>query len=134
MSIKKKSRILAVLLSFIFPGLGQFYLRRIRKGVALIMLSLIAICIMIGGFVASYNAYYEYSNYYSHGNTADTTGTYAFVAVLGFIIYAIVWLAGLSDASRDAKKINRMASLQENANSQQGHSNEPRYHEQYPGQ
>ena len=72
----------ATVLSFFWMGLGQFYNGQIPKGIAFCIIYAVAI-----GLSLCYSISLP-------------------LAVFGFIATVVLWIAGMVDANREAKKIN----------------------------
>ncbi len=88
----RKEPIFAIILSFLFPGLGQVYNGQVKKGVILII---VYIVLWIGVFVVYL------------GGSLVTMGVGALCCMPIFIVPLIEWLYGMYDGYSVANKINR---------------------------
>ena len=79
-TVGKKSQLLATVLSFIFPGLGQLYNKQIPKGIGLVLISLL-FCMFIV--------------------VLSPLG----LSLVGYLLYVILWLYGMYDAYHTSEKI-----------------------------
>ena len=58
-----------------------------------------------------------------------------FLALIGFVMYFLIWIYGMIDAYNGANKINALAAQQLSANQQRYPQNpQPQYQQQYPPQ
>ena len=90
MPAKTKSTFFALILSFFFPGLGQVYNGRAKKGVFFLVASIISIFLWIIPFIMA------------------IWGLHIWILVLIFpLIILLIWIWGLYDAYRDAELINK---------------------------
>jgi hypothetical protein len=93
---KGKNPKIALILSAIFPGLGQIYVKQIPKGVVLIALNLIINYLLINPLEAFMT---------SGGSTADMSTIYI---VLGYTVAGLIlWIYAIVDAKRTAERINK---------------------------
>jgi TM2 domain-containing membrane protein YozV len=93
---KRKSPTIALILSAIFPGLGQIYVKQILKGVILIVLNLIINYLLINPLEAIME---------SGGSMADMSTLYI---VLGYTVAGLIlWIYAIIDAKRTAERINK---------------------------
>jgi TM2 domain-containing membrane protein YozV len=93
---KRKNPKIALILSAIFPGLGQIYVKQIPKGVVLIALNLIINYLLINPLEAFMT---------SGGSTADMSTIYI---VLGYTVAGLIlWIYAIVDAKRAAERINK---------------------------
>ncbi len=93
---KRKNPKIALILSAIFPGLGQIYVKQIPKGVVLIALNLIINYLLINPLEAFMT---------SGGSTADMSTIYI---VLGYTVAGLIlWIYAIVDAKRTAERINK---------------------------
>lgn len=93
---KRKNPMIALILSAIFPGLGQIYVREIPKGAVLIVLNLIINFLLIDPLEAIMQ---------SGGSIADMSTLYI---VLGYTVAGLVlWIYAIIDAKKTADRINR---------------------------
>jgi len=93
---KRKSPRIALILSAIFPGLGQIYVKQIPKGVVLIALNLIINYLLINPLEAIMT---------SGGSMADMSTLYI---VLGYTVAGLIlWIYAIVDAKKTAERINK---------------------------
>ena len=93
---RKKNPMLALILSAIFPGLGQIYVKQIPKGIVLIGLNLIINFLLIEPLEVLINS----------GGSAPDNSTVLIVA--GYTIAGLIlWLYAIIDAKKTADRINR---------------------------
>jgi RNA polymerase subunit RPABC4/transcription elongation factor Spt4 len=83
---EKKNVALAVVLSFLIPGLGQIYCNKVGRGLGIIVLSILMF--LMFGFAAA-----------SNPNSSD--------AAFPLLLWILVYLWNLYDANKLAGKINR---------------------------
>ena len=89
---------IALVLSAIFPGLGQIYVRQIPKGVILIVLNLIINYLLVKPLEAIME---------SGGSPVDMSTLYV---VLGYTVAGLIlWIYAIIDAKRTAERINKDA-------------------------
>ena len=94
--VKEKSPVVAFVLSFIFPGLGQYYNGEWKKGV-------IQDVLYIGGYVVAFTAGIDYETDEWGYTYTTVNGLYA----LGLLTSAGVALWSVIDAPISANKINK---------------------------
>ena len=93
---KRKNPTLALILSAIFPGLGQIYVMQIPKGVILIVLNLIINYLLINPLQVIME---------SGGSTTDMSTLYI---VLGYTVAGLIlWIYAIIDAKRTAERMNK---------------------------
>lgn len=93
---KRKSPTIALILSAIFPGLGQIYVKQIPKGAILIVLNLIINYLLINPLEAIME---------SGSSMTDMSTLYI---VLGYTVAGLIlWLYAIIDAKRTAERINK---------------------------
>ena len=93
---KGKNPTIALILSAIFPGLGQIYVKQIPKGVVLIALNLIINYLLINPLEAIMK---------SGGSMADMSTLYI---VLGYTLAGLIlWIYAIVDAKKTAERINK---------------------------
>jgi TM2 domain-containing membrane protein YozV len=93
---KRKNPTIALILSAIFPGLGQIYVKQIPKGVVLIVLNLIINYLLISPLEAIME---------SGGSMSDTSTLYI---VLGYTVAGLIlWIYAIIDAKKTAERINK---------------------------
>jgi hypothetical protein len=93
---KRKSPTIALILSAIFPGLGQIYVKQIPKGAVLIGLNLIINYLIISPLEAIVE---------SGGSPVDKSTLYI---VLGYTVAGLIlWIYAIIDAKKTAERINK---------------------------
>lgn len=93
---KRKNPTIALILSAIFPGLGQIYVRQIPKGAVLIVLNLIINYLLINPLEAIME---------SGGSVTDMSTLYI---VLGYTVAGLIlWIYAIIDAKKTAERINK---------------------------
>jgi Phosphoglycerol transferase and related proteins, alkaline phosphatase superfamily len=86
---KTKSTFFALFLSFFFPGLGQVYNGRSKKGVCFLVASILSMFLLVIPFVTA------------------IWGLHIWILVLIFpLVFLLIWIWGLYDAFKDADRIN----------------------------
>jgi sRNA-binding protein len=106
LNYRKKGPAAAFWLSFLYPGIGQFYNGQVGKGVTMSALatgSLIVTCVAAAN--ATVETHYGYGYYETTDETAET------VAFVGLGVYFGTWLWSMIDAPISAKAINRRNAL-----------------------
>jgi TM2 domain-containing membrane protein YozV len=114
---RKKSPILACILSVICPGVGQYYNGQVVKGVVqeLLWVGGLTLALTAGISTTSSDIYYNYYGYsYYEGTTSSTSITTWYWVGLGVTIASEIW--SIIDAPISASQINKEAS-KENAHS-----------------
>lgn len=98
--IEKQSPALAFVLSFILPGLGQFYNEEITKGIT-------QLALVVGGYVMAFTAGIEEVHHYDPWGRPyyETEITPWFLLGLGTAAGASIW--SMIDAPLSASRINR---------------------------
>jgi TM2 domain-containing membrane protein YozV len=93
---KGKNPKIALILSAIFPGLGQIYVKQIPKGAILIVLNLIINFLLINPLEAIME---------SGGSMTDMSTLYI---VLGYTVAGLIlWIYAIIDAKKTAERINK---------------------------
>jgi hypothetical protein len=93
---KRKNPTIALILSAIFPGLGQIYVRQIPKGAVLIVLNLIINYLLISPLEVIME---------SGGSMSDMSTLYI---VLGYTVAGLIlWIYAIIDAKKTAERINK---------------------------
>ncbi len=93
---KRKNPTIALILSAIFPGLGQIYVRQIPKGAVLIALNLIINYLLINPLETIME---------SGGLVTDKSTLYV---VLGYTVAGLIlWIYAIVDAKKTAERINK---------------------------
>jgi hypothetical protein len=107
--------IVAVLLSLILPGAGQLYLRRIFKGLVLVLSFALAIIILWFGLSSGEFKMLDWggkSVMFSPSMKSIMLGGHVYkmtavMKVTGTLQLVITWIFGLVDAWRDAISVNK---------------------------
>lgn len=93
---KRKNPTIALILSAIFPGLGQIYVKDMPKGAVLIVLNLIINYLLINPLEAIME---------SGSPVADKSTLYV---VLGYTVAGLIlWIYAIIDAKKTAERINK---------------------------
>ncbi len=96
---RRKNPTLALILSVIFPGLGQLYNNQVLKGIALLALNLVVNLLLIKPL--------EELTISRDSPNHSTLFIVAAYAVIGLVL----WVYAIVDAKRTAEKINYKSSL-----------------------
>ena len=103
-AVSEKSPGLAGFLSFLVPGIGQFYNGESKKGWTDLGVYIggYALCCVGAGVMS--NAYSYYAGEYHFQETTYNTG--CALLVIGGVVVLVDWISSISDARRSAKRIN----------------------------
>jgi len=105
---KKKSVLVAMLLSaFILPGIGQIYVKKIKKGIILIVTFIVIFVLMMIPVFSGYINFIKSS--INTGNTQISTIDLKIFGTpnskLSMLVF-FIWLLGIFDAYLSTKKYN----------------------------
>jgi arabinogalactan oligomer/maltooligosaccharide transport system permease protein len=92
---RRKNPTLALILSVIFPGLGQLYNNQVPKGIALLAINLVVNFLLIKPLEKLTISRYS----------PDTSTL--FIVAAYTVIGLVLWVYAIIDAKRTAEKINR---------------------------
>jgi hypothetical protein len=91
---EKKSPLLALILSFLIPGLGQFYVGKNKNGIVLVIAAVILWVFIVASSAA-------------RSDTSSSTNSLACCVCIFFLGYLAVWIYGMFDAYQTAEKTNK---------------------------
>jgi hypothetical protein len=92
----------STVLSFLIPGVGQFYNGQTGKGVGFLLWNIGSYCLMYASILSMYKID-DYGNYTIKENNRD----WAMIGLISGFSGIACWIASMIDANKSAKAINR---------------------------